>query len=192
MTEILDVIQNRRSIRKYKNIEPDTDLIKKALRAGSMAPSAGNSQPWEFIVVREEYAKSISQEFYNFAKGYIPTADYIPEDKKKIMLEYSKDFGGAPYHIIVTYPNIEDISKKEQILKSTGAAIQNILLQAKANGLGTVWIGSKLINSAKVKEVLEIAEDRNIAGIIPIGYPDIEATTTPREDVASKTKWLGF
>ncbi len=192
MTEILDVIQNRRSIRKYKSTEPDTDVIKKVLHAGSMAPSAGNSQPWEFIVVKDEFAQSISQEFYNFAKGYIPTADYIPEDKKRMMLEYSKDFGGAPYHIVVTFPKVEDISKKEQILKSTGAAIQNILLQAKADGLGTVWIGSQLNHSAKVKEILDIAEDRNIAGIIPIGYPDMEAVATPRVDVDSKTRWLGF
>ncbi len=192
MTEILDVIQNRRSIRKYKSTAPSIDVIKKILRASSMAPSAGNSQPWEFIVAKNTHRDNVCNEFYNFAKAYIPTANYIPENKKKMMLEYSKDFGGAPYHIIVTYPNLEDDIKREEALKATCAAIQNLLLQTIAEGLASIWIGSKLNHSAKVKDILGIAEDKNIAGIIPIGYPDMEAVATPRVDVDSKTRWLGF
>lgn len=194
MKEILDVIQNRRSIRKYKNTEPDSELIKNVLRAAGMAPSSGNSQPWQFIVARDKFARNISQEFYNFAKDYIPTASYIPEDKKKMMLEYSKDFGGAPCHIIVTYPNLEDDIKREEALKASCGAIQNLLLQASAMGLGTVWIGSRLNHSDKVKEILGIGSDRRIAGIIPIGYPDMAPAAPPREDIEanSKVKWLGY
>ncbi|MGZ2369325.1 nitroreductase family protein [Ancylomarina sp. YFZ004] len=192
MKEILDVIQSRRSIRNYKEQEPDTDSIKRILQAGSMAPSNGNSQPWEFILAKGEYRKNICTEFYNFSKEYIPKASYIPEDKKKIMLKYAKDLGGAPYHIIVTYPNLEEDIKKEQALKSSCAAIQNILLQAHAEGLGTVWVGSNLNQSEKVKEILNIPEDRLIAGIIPIGYPDITTPTPPRIAIKDKVKCLGF
>ena len=192
MKEILDVIQSRRSIRKYKEKEPDTDSIKRILQAGNMAPSNGNSQAWEFILAKGEYRKNICKEFYNFSKEYIPKASYIPEDKKKIMLEYAKDLGGAPYHIIVTYPNLEEAIKKEQALKSSCAAIQNILLQAYAEGLGTVWVGSDLNQSDKVKSILGIGNDRSIAGIIPIGYPDKESEATPRVDTDSKTTCLGF
>lgn len=192
MSEILDVIQNRRTIRKYKSTEPNVELIRNVLQAGNMAPSNGNSQPWEFIVIKGEYRKSICREFYNFSKEYIPKASYIPEDKKRIMLEYAKDLGGAPIHIIVTYPNLEDDIKKGQALKSSSAAIQNILLQAHAEGLGTVWVGSNLNQSQKVKEILNLSEDRLIVGIIPIGYPDIAAPTSPRSNSNSKTQWLGF
>lgn len=192
MKEILDVIQSRRTIRKYKTTEPDSDLIKNVLHAANMAPSAGNSQPWGFTVAKNEYRDQICQEFYNFAKDYIPTADYIPVDKKQMMLAYAKDFGGAPFHIIVSYPDLEDDIKREEALKATSAAIQNILLQASHNGLGTVWIGSRLNHSQKVKEILGMGSDRKIAGIIPIGYPDMVAAITPRNEIKSKTKWLGF
>jgi len=192
MKEILDVIQNRRSIRKYKSTELDTELIKNVLRAANLAPSAGNSQPWEFIVSRKEYREKVCAEFFNFAKDYIPTAKYVPEDKKKIMLEYAKDFGGAPCHIIVTYPNLDNAIKREEALKASCAAIQNLLLQSKAKGLGSVWIGSRLNHSNKVKSILGIGNDRNIAGIIPIGYPAKESEATPRVDTDSKTTWLGF
>lgn len=192
MRELLDIIQSRRSIRKYKEKEPDTDSIKRILQAGSMAPSNGNSQPWEFIVAKDKYRKRICNEFYNFSKEYIPKASYIPEDKKKSMLEYAKDLGGAPCHIIVSYPNLEDNIKKEQALKSSCAAIQNILLQAHAEGLGTVWVGSNLNQSENVKKILNIPEDRLIAGIIPLGYSEMMPQTPPRTAIKEKIKWLGY
>jgi len=192
MSEILNVIQNRRTIRKYKSTEPAVKLIQKVLQAGNMAPSNGNSQPWEFIVTKGEPRKNICREFYDFSKDYIPKANYIPEDRKRIMLEYAKDLGGAPFHIIVTYPNLKDNIKKGQALKSSSAAIQNILLQAHAEGLGTVWVGSNLNQSEKVRDILNLSEDRLIAGIIPIGYPDMTAPTSPRLSSNSKTQWLGF
>ncbi|PKQ64513.1 nitroreductase [Labilibaculum filiforme] len=191
---VLDVIKRRRSIRKYTNQEPSADLIKNVLHAGNWAPSAGNNQPWEFIVVKGEIKREISQEFYNFAKDYIPKATYIPEDQKVRMLEYSKDFGGAPIHIIVSFPNLEDEEKKEEALKACCAAIQNILLQATENGLGTVWIDGNITHSKKVKDIIGLSEDRLIAGIIPIGYPDMNPPAPPRLDseLTKKVKWLGF
>lgn len=192
--DVIDVIKNRRSIRKYKDEELEPVLIEKLLQAANWAPSAGNSQPWEFVVVRDEFAKKISNEFYKFAKEYIPLAPYIPEKEKQRMLEYSKNFGGAPCHIIVSYPKLEDSFKREEALKASCAAIQNILLQAKAMGLGTVWVGSRLNHSEKVKEILAIPEDRLIAGIIPIGYPDMEPIAPQRQspDLKEKVKWMGF
>ncbi|MCZ4696484.1 nitroreductase [Ancylomarina euxinus] len=192
--KVLEVIKNRRSIRKYTNQEPDSDIIKNVLHAGNWAPSAGNHQPWEFIVVKGEVKSGISQEFYNFAKDYIPKAAYIPEDQKARMLEYSKDFGGAPIQIIVSYPNLEDNEKKEEALKASCAAIQNILLQATQNGLGTVWVDGNITHSKKVKELIGLSNDRSIAGIIPIGYPDSNPPAPPRQDseLNEKVKWLGF
>lgn len=192
--EVLDVIKNRRSIRKYTNQVPASDLIKNVLHAGNWAPSAGNSQTWEFIVVTGEVKRVISQEFYCFAKDYIPKAAYIPEDQKARMLEYSKDFGGAPIHIIVSYPNLKDKEKKEEALKASCAVIQNILLQAKESGLGTVWIDGNITHSKKVKEIIGLSDDRSIAGIIPIGFPDGNPPVPPRQDseLKEKVKWLGF
>ena len=192
MKEMLEVIRNRRSIRKYKNIEPDTKLIKEVLQAASMAPSAGNSQPWEFTIIKGEFREKICHEFYNFAKDYIPTASYIPEEKKKMMLKYAENFGGAPYHIIVSYPNFDDDVKREEALKASSAAIQNLLLQANDIGLATVWIGSRLNHSEKVKSILGLSNNRKIAGIIPIGYADMELAPMPREEPESKSRWLGF
>lgn len=192
--EVLDVIKNRRSIRKFLNQEPDIRLIKKVLEAGNWAPSAGNSQPWEFIVTRNEAVKIVCQEFYNFAKDYIPKAAYISENEKKRMLEYSKNFGGAPIHIIITYPSSQDEMKEEEALKASCASIQNILLQAKEIDLGTVWIDGFITQSKKVREIIQIKDNRLIAGIIPIGYPAVNPQAPKRQELEldEKIKWLGF
>lgn len=192
MKDILDAIKNRRSVRKYKETEPSTEIIKNILKAGSMAPSNGNAQPWEFIVAKGEYRKSICEEFYNFSKKYIPKADYIPEDKKKMMLKYAKALGGAPIHIIVTCPNYEEPNKRDEALQSCSAAIQNILLQAHADGIGSVWVGANPDKTEKMKKILSIPATRLIAAIIPIGYPDMSPSTPPRKDIEQKTTWLGF
>lgn len=192
MKEILDVIQNRRTIRKYKDTEPDSVLLSNILGAANMAPSNGNAQPWEFIVARGEYCTVICEEFYHSAKTHIPTATYIPDDQKTIMLKYAKNFGGAPCHIVVTYPNLESESKRENALKGACAAIQNLLLQAHANGLGTVWIGGNVNQSEKIKKALSITDDKLIAAIIPIGYPEVIPAAPARLDIETKTTWLGF
>jgi len=194
MNDILHVIKNRRSIRKYQKKEVGTEKLKNVLLAANWAPSSGNSQPWEFIVTSNEPVREVSKVFYDFAKGYVPTALYIPAEEKDAILEYAKDFGGAPNHIIVTYPKLEDSRKREEALKASCAAIQNLLLMAKAEGLGTVWIGGKINHSQRVREILNVLHDRVIAGIIPIGYPVIEPMVPPRKDprLEDKVKWLGF
>ncbi|AGB40836.1 nitroreductase [Halobacteroides halobius DSM 5150] len=194
MGRIIEPIKERRSIRNYKNKEVSKEKIRKVLEAANWAPSNGNSQPWEFVVAKDEYAKKISKVFYDWAKDYIPNADYIPEEKKKAMLEYSKDFGGAPVQIVVTYQTGEDEIETEESLMAASAAIQNLSLAALEEDLGTVWIAGHIAHADRTKEIIDLAEDKKIAGIIPIGYPDIDPAAPPRKDpnLVEKVKWLGF
>lgn len=194
MDNIIDIIKTRRSVRKYKDTIVEKETIAQILQAGAMAPSAGNSQPWEFIVVQGEYAEQISHEFYCFAQKHIQTAQYIPEEKKSEMLNYSKNFGGAPHQIVVIYSLLNNSISNQETLKSCGAAIQNILLQATASGLGTVWIGSKINHSDRVKEILKLEANKAIAGIIPIGYADENPPIPKRRDISSANNvtWLGY
>lgn len=168
--------------------------IKKVLEAANWAPSNGNSQPWSFIVATGEYAEKISKVFYEWAKDYIPKAAYIPPEKKASMLEYAKNFGGAPVHIIVTYETYPDEIKTEEALMAACAAVQNLCLVAPEEGLGTVWIAGHIAHNKETREILQVPENHMIAGIIPIGYPDMDPPAPPREDpdLSRKAKWLGF
>jgi nitroreductase len=194
MAQVFEAILNRRSIRKYKSDEVPQDKIMKVLEAANWAPSNGNSQPWSFLVTKGEYVEKVCNLFHNWAKDYIPNAPYIPAEKKPAMLKYAENFGGAPMHIIVTYKAYDDEIKTEESLMAASAAIQNLCLEAWDEGLGTVWIAGHVAHDIKTKKVLNIADDERIAGIIPIGYPDMEPPAPPREDpeLIAKVKWLGF
>jgi len=194
MEKILETIKNRRSIRKYKDKEVPKEKIEKVLEAANWAPSNGNSQPWYFTVTKGEPVKKVCNIFYDFAKSYIPDAPYIPEEKKPAMLEYAKNFGGAPVHITISYQTYDDEIKTEEALMAASAAIQNLALAAFEEGLGTVWIAGHVAHEAETKEILNIPDDQNIAGIIPIGYPDMDPPAPPREDpkLTEKVEWLGF
>lgn len=192
MSEIFETLKNRRSIRKYKSDLPAKNKIEKVIEGANWAPSNGNSQPWSFYVAKGEVVEGIRREFYNHAKDYIPNASYIPEEKKKIMLEYAKDFGGAPIHIIVSYETADDPIEDEEALMAASAAVQNLMITAADENLGTVWIAGDTAHNDKVRNLLDLSEAEKIAGIIPIGIPDMDPTLTERQNPKEKTKWIGF
>jgi len=192
MSELFEVIRTRRSIRKYKDEVPAKSKIEKVIEGANWAPSDGNSQPWKFYVVKGEVVDGICDEFYSHAKEHIPNASYIPEEKKQPMLEYAKDFGGAPVHIIVSYEIEEDPIKDEEALMGASAAVQNLMLTAADQNLGTVWIAGHVAHSEKVKELLNLSDSEKIAGIVPIGIPDMDLPLKERQDSKEKTEWIGF
>ncbi|MGI6371686.1 MAG: nitroreductase family protein [Caldicoprobacterales bacterium] len=192
MGQVFDGILKRRSIRKYKNQEIPQDKLKKVLEAANWAPSNGNSQPWRFIVTKGEYVDKVCNVFYNWAKDYIPNAPYIPKEQVPGMLKYAENFGGAPVHIIVTHEIFEDEMKTKEALMAASAAIQNLCLAAWEEGLGTVWIGGYVLHAEDTREILQLSENQEIAGIIPIGYPDENPVPPERIDLNQKVEWLGF
>ncbi|SJZ30550.1 nitroreductase family protein [Selenihalanaerobacter shriftii] len=192
MSELFDVVKNRRSIRNYKDEVPAKDKLEKIIEGANWAPSDGNSQPWKFYVAKGEVVDGICDEFYSYAKEHIPNASYIPEEKKQPMLEYAKDFGGAPVHIIVSYETEDDPIADEESLMAASAAVQNLMLTAADEDLGTVWIAGHVAHSDRVKNLLNLSESEEIAGIIPIGIPDMDPPVKERQDPKEKTEWFGF
>lgn len=108
------------------------------------------------------------------------------------MLEYAKDFGGAPVHIILSYEIENDPIKDEEALMAASAAVQNLMLTAADQKLGTVWIAGHVAHSDKVRELLNLSKSEKIAGIIPIGLPDMNPPLKERQDPKEKTEWIGF
>ena len=191
MSYLKEVIANRRSIRKYQSQSIEKEKIIEVLNAGNLAPSNGNSQPWKFYVLGGEFRDLVCKTFYEFAKDYIPKAPYIPAEKKAGMLEYAKDFGGAPLHIAVSYEICGDKIKDDEALMAASAAVQNILLAAYDLGLGTVWIGGEVLTNKQVLAKLEVPQNHALVAIIPIGYPAENPITPPRKDPdLNEVKWL--
>jgi nitroreductase len=149
--DILEVIKTRRSIRKYTPDSITEQEIDKILEAGRWAPSADNSQPWKFIVLRD------------------------PERRKKLadILTWGKFISQAASGIAVTV----NPKTSECPVQDGAAATQNMLLEAHSLGLGACWIGVyDSEDEASARKVLNIPEDERLLSIIAMGRP----AETPR------------
>ncbi|MBY9000490.1 MAG: nitroreductase family protein [Candidatus Heimdallarchaeota archaeon] len=155
---IFEIILNRRSIRSFTDREIPESALMKILEAGWQAPSAGNRQPVEFILIKD------------------------PSIKQKIS---AQEFVEEAAAVIVVIVNLErttsrygDRGEKMYIYHDSGAAVQNMLLMCKALGLGSCWIGA--FNDERVSKLLELPEHVLPMAIIPIGYPN-EDPEPPRK-----------
>jgi nitroreductase len=162
--ETLETIFTRRSIRKYKNDEIPEELIKKLLEAAMYAPSAGNEQPWHFIIIDDKKILNKIPEFHPFSDmlRQVNVAILICGDTK---LEKYKGFW------------VEDCS----------AAAQNILLAAHSMGLGTVWCGiyPHMDRVDGFRNLFNFPDNIIPLVIIPVGYPD-ELKDKPERFIESR------
>jgi len=152
--ELSEAIKGRRSIRAFKKQHVPEEIVEKLINAASWAPSAGNIQPWEFVIVRKPAVKkrlaqaALNQEFVEEA----PVVIVVCADEERSSMGYS--FRGRTLYCI----------------QDTAAATQNILLTAYSLGLGACWIGA--FNEDEAKEALNAPEGIRPVAIIPVGYPN--------------------
>ena len=154
---MLKEIENRRSIRNYKNDNIDKKIILDILNAGIKAPSAKNNQPWRFLIVNNDIKNKISDKMIEIY-GPNKTAEVIKT---------------VPYLILVYNKDNEYFNHL-----SIGAAIENILLEAENIGLGTLWIGYIKKIEDYVKELVNI--DYELVSAIAIGVKNENPLERPR------------
>ncbi len=144
---MLDLIKKRRSIRKYTDDPVSEDQIRAMLEAAMAAPSGNNKQPWEFIVVQDEALRQA-------------LADTHP---------WANMCAGAPVVFVIC--GHEQASK--HWIADTSAATENLLLEAAALDLGTVWIGiyPTVEYEETVREALDIPADVRVLCLVACGHP---------------------
>lgn len=179
MNETLQVIQSRRSIRKYKSDPvPDSEL-EKLIQAAIYAPSAGNQQNWHFTVVRDAAMMGRLKEIMK-ANMLASGIEFLV---KKASEAGFAAFYDAPVLIIIT---AEEKNRFSGI--DCGAAAENIALAAEALGLGTcIMASSELIFAADVdgslKAELGIPAGFQHVCALSVGYKDCEQPVpAPRKD----------
>jgi len=155
--DAMEAILTRRSIRKYTKQPVSDEVLKELLEAAMYAPSAGNRQPWCFVVIND-------RKILNEIPEYHPYAQMLKE---------------APVAILVCCDS--DLQLGEHGVQDCSAATQNILLAAHAKGLGAVWLGIYPAEPTvtATKKLLNLPEHITPISLISIGYP---AEQKPRPD----------
>ena len=148
--KVFDAICLRRSIRKYKSDNVEKGKLERILEAGRLSPSAVNKQPWHFIVIRD------------------------PSVRESLRASYGQSwFVNAPLIIVVCAdPSSAWVRRDGEEFWKVDAAIamQDMILCATEEGLGTCWIGA--FSEEPARRVLKIPEKIRIAAMTPLGYAD--------------------
>ncbi len=147
------LLNKRRSIRNYlTNLDIPIEKIIKIIEAGMLAPSIGDLQPWQFIVIKdrkkiEKLAEYSFQEWVLSANTIIA----IIGDKNLVKLSYEE-------------------RACENLNQTIGACIENMLLKATELELGSCWVS--VFNVEKVNELLKIPKNKECLAFITLGYPN--------------------
>ena len=146
--DVFAAIDQRRSVRAYKEIDVEEDKLRKILEAGRLSPSASNRQEWKFIVVKKRETK-----------------------KKLVGAALGQSFiGEAPVVIVACATETKAIMLCGQPAYTVNVSIACafMILQAYELGLGTCWIGA--FQEDEVKEILKIPKSIRVVAMIPLGY----------------------
>jgi nitroreductase len=156
--DAMDAILSRRSVRRYTAQPVPEQTIKELLEAAMSAPSAGNQQPWHFVVIKD---RSILDEI----PKYHPYSEMLKEASVAILV----------------CGDLKSEKHKGFWVQDCSAATQNILIAAHAKGLGAVWLGiyPDEQRADAIRELLDMPGHIVPLSLIPVGYP---AEKKPRPD----------
>ena len=162
---VQNIINQRKSIRQFREETISLDMINNIVDAGRMSPSGRNGQEWEFIVVQE---KELKEKFYEICYN------------QKCVKECDA--------LIVVNSLVDNIMPNGQNQGTVNCSIASafMMLQITEFGLGSVLLGH--YNSDKVKELLSIQEGM-IVSILAVGYPNEEGRVRKRKELSDITKY---
>jgi len=159
--EFFEAIKARRSVRAFKPDKLKEGDLEKILDAGRQAPNAGNCQPWEFVVVRDDGVKQKLVEASG--QGFVaeaPVVVVVCANVPRVSSRYGKR--GAELYSI----------------QDTAAATENMHLAAVALGYGTCWVGA--FDEEAVAKAIKAPKDVRPVAMIPIGRPAEKPAPTSR------------
>lgn len=167
------IFTDRYSCRSFHEKEVPEEYIEAILKAGIWAPSAGNLQPWKFIVIKNKKLK-----------------------EKLVEVAYGQEFiSQAPFVIVViALPEESAIRYGDRgrflySIQDTAAAIENMLLQGSILGIGSCWVGA--FSEEKAKKVLNLKEYEKPVAILPFGFPkEFPEPLRKRKDLNKVVKFI--
>ena len=162
----IEKILKRRSIRRYRR-EPVPDEVRdRILEAGRQAPSAANRQPWHFVVVTD------------------------PELKGKLATgRYNGFIRDSAFTIVGVSLPYDSVSERWGVVDVT-IAMQNMVLAAEVQGVGSCWIGD--FREEEVKRLLGIPEEARVVALLPMGIPDEKPGPKPKKplsEIVHHNRW---
>ena len=180
--EAVEMIKNRRSIRKYKDEVVPRELMEEIIEITRWAPSWTNSQTPRFTLVNEQ---SVIEKFAtDGVKGFVYNAGTLKAAKNVAVLSFAEGKSGrADKYEIET-----DDNPGRWEYFDAGIACQTFCLASYAKGIGTCIFG--IIDEAVIAEAIKLPVGEKVAALIVYGYPDQETKPPRRKEVEELARWV--
>ena len=175
--ELLMAIKSRRSIRKFKDKEVSSEIVKQIIEAGRYTPSAKNSQDVSYIILdnKKRIYEEVAVKFFRKIK---PIANIAIKHSKEVSIDDNFFFKNAPIAIMIV--------TKDKISDSLAAS--NMALMAESYGLGVLFSGyfsDVANNSPKLKKLLSLKHRDHVITTLVIRYPDVKYRRTAQKETAN-------
>lgn len=191
IAEVPALLLARRTVRFYRPEGVPEALVRTLLEAAAAAPSAHNAQPARYVVIRSPEAKRTLAEHMGRRWRRDLERSATPQAAIKVELRFSmRRFTEAPALILVGYTMAEmDVyhdrarrgAEQAMAVQSAAAAVQNLLLAASANGLGTCWCCAPLFCPGVVRRALDLPREFVPQALVTVGYPAHTPPVPPKK-----------
>ncbi len=188
ITDVHELFRSQRAIRTFTDAEVPEALVDQVLTAAIHGPSGSNTQPWHFIVIRDHAVKQAISEVYEEARTN------ANRDRPPVAGGVRQPLSAAPVLIVACVNTPASGQAGFQTGASIYPSVQNLMLAARALGLGTVLTTLHRRRKARIHEILGIPDHIESAAIIPLGWPDREYGPNRRPPLAQfvmRDRWNG-
>lgn len=210
--DLLEGLMTTRAMRRYSDEPVGEEELVTCLRAALQAPSGGNIQPWQFLVVTDPAKRAALGQIYRraytrYEAAMLPTVAPFRDDASRASFDrtvaasrhLARHLGEAPAILLFLMPSISmTLSDAEGDLDvgtpyaSLYPAVQNFMLAARALGLGTALTTVHRIYQDEVRALFEIPDRLEIPALVPVGRPTGKFGVAPRKPLEKLTHWNTF
>ncbi|MEO9223912.1 MAG: nitroreductase family protein [Acidimicrobiales bacterium] len=209
---LYDALMTTRAMRRFTDEPVSDEEITEILAAAVQAPSGGNIQPYQFVVVTDpEKRATIGDHYLRAYERYEPAvlAQFPPFDDAEaerrhqrnwsLSRQLAENVGHAPAIVLVIAPKISMAVHDDEgemdvgpLAASVYPAVQNLILAARGLGIGTCLTTVARIYEDEVRAVCEIPDRYWLAALLPLGRPQGRWGVAPRRPASSITSWNSF
>jgi nitroreductase len=207
--DLLEALMTTRAMRRFTDEPVSDEQIATCLRAAVQAPSGGNIQPYQFLVVTDaDLRAAIAAVYLKAWERYAPAvAKVTPEARDEAGARrharnvetsdaLARNLAAVPAMVLVLMPSISMIVTDElgdmdvgPTYASVYPAVQNFILAARNEGLGTVLTTVYRIYEGEVRSICGIPDRYEIVALLPVGHPTGRWGVAPRRPAESLTSW---
>lgn len=186
--DAIAAIKQRTSVRRYRPDPIPRDIVERLLECAVRAPNHKLTQPWRFAVItgaaKERYAEIRGR--HRLKRFADPGSREAAAAAEKVRREAKE----PPLHIVaMTVVSADEITREEDYA-ATMMAVANLMIAAEALGLGTYLKTGGVMQDSGLAELVGVAENTRIVGLISLGYPAGQDAPRPRKPAAEVTRWI--